>query len=105
MSGEESRCSTIAVIPDWLGTVHFDKEAKTNSGRGLLIHQVDPDIDRERDALRAVLLRSNCVRKIDEAVVTDPMAGKNARQSILYGRQSHCRLPGLQTGVVSRLRG
>lgn len=62
----------------WFGTVHFDKEAKTKSGRGLLIHQVDPDIDRERDALRAVLLRSNCVRKIDEAVVTDPMAGKNA---------------------------
>jgi hypothetical protein len=28
----------------WLGTVHFDKEAKTKSGRGLLIHQVDPDI-------------------------------------------------------------
>lgn len=62
----------------WLGTVHFDKEAKTNSGTGLLIHQVDADIDKERDALRAVLLRSKCAGKIDEAVVTEPMAGKNA---------------------------
>jgi membrane-associated phospholipid phosphatase len=62
----------------WLGTVHFDKEAKTKSGRGLLIHQVDPDIDKERDALRAVLLQSKCAGKIDEAVVTEPMAGKNA---------------------------
>ncbi|MER8420706.1 LssY C-terminal domain-containing protein [Mesorhizobium sp. M1329] len=62
----------------WLGTVHFDKEAKTKSGRGLLIHQVDPDIDKERDALRAVLLQSKCAGKMDEAVVTEPMAGKNA---------------------------
>lgn len=62
----------------WLGTVHFDKEAKTKNGRGLLIHQVDPDIDKEREALRAALLRSTCAGKIDEAVVTQPMAGKNA---------------------------
>jgi undecaprenyl-diphosphatase len=62
----------------WLGTVHFDKEAKTKSGRGLLIHEVDPAVDKERDALRAVLLQSKCAGKIEEAVVTEPMAGKNA---------------------------
>ena len=61
----------------WLGTVHFDKEAKTASGRGLLIHQIDPAVDKERDALRVLLLGSKCVGKIDEAVVTEPMAGKN----------------------------
>ncbi|MDX8478909.1 LssY C-terminal domain-containing protein [Mesorhizobium sp. VK24D] len=63
--------------PVWLGTVHFDKEARSASGRGLLIHQVDPDIDKEREALRAVLLRSKCVGKMDDAVVTQPMTGKN----------------------------
>ncbi|WP_408631470.1 LssY C-terminal domain-containing protein [Mesorhizobium comanense] len=62
----------------WLGTVHFDKEAKTKSRRGLLIRQVDPDIDKERDALRAVLVRSKCIAKIDDVAVTEPMAGKNA---------------------------
>lgn len=62
----------------WVGTVHFDKEAKTANGRGLLIHQVDPAVDKEREALRADLLRSKCVEKMDEAVVTKPMMGQNA---------------------------
>ncbi|WP_181168134.1 LssY C-terminal domain-containing protein [Mesorhizobium sp. B2-4-19] len=68
----------VSGVPVWLGTVHFDKEAKTESGRGLLIHQIDPDIDSERNALRSALLRSRCVAKIEEAVVTQPMMGKNA---------------------------
>ena len=64
--------------PVWLGTVHFDNEAKTASGRGLLIHQVDPAIDQEREALRTDFLTTNCVQKLAEVAVTKQMLGQNA---------------------------
>ncbi len=64
--------------PVWLGTVHFDKQVRTADGTGLLIHQIDPAVDREREALRTDLSRTNCDERMDEAVVTAPMLGQNA---------------------------
>lgn len=68
----------IAGTPVWLGTVHYDKEVRTAGGTELLIHQIDPAVDREREALRADLSRTKCSQKIDEAVVTEPMLGQNS---------------------------
>jgi hypothetical protein len=62
----------------WVGTVHFDREARTAGGMGLLVHQIDPAVDRERESLRSDLSQSKCTRRIAEAVVTEPMLGKNA---------------------------
>ncbi|CAN7720235.1 LssY C-terminal domain-containing protein [Phyllobacterium sp. LjRoot231] len=62
----------------WVGTVHFDREAQTAGGTGLLIHQIDPAVDRERESLKSDLSRTKCAKRIDEAVVTEPMLGQNA---------------------------
>lgn len=68
---------SVADAPVWVGTVHLDTSAKTASGVRLPIHQIDPAIDLEREALRADLSGSTCVRKIAEEPVTNPMVGKN----------------------------
>jgi len=62
----------------WVGTVHFDRETQTAGGTGLLIHQIDPAVDRERESLKSDLARTKCTQRIDEAVVTEPMLGQNA---------------------------
>lgn len=62
----------------WVGTVHYDKQARSAGGTGLLIHQIDPAVDREREALRADLSRTSCILKNAEVSVTEPMQGKNA---------------------------
>jgi undecaprenyl-diphosphatase len=64
--------------PVWVGTVHYDKEARTAGGHSLLIHEVDPAVDRERDALRENLGRTNCLKNLTDTTVTEPMLGQNA---------------------------
>ncbi len=64
--------------PVWLGTAHFDKLASTTGGILLLVHEIDPAIDREREGLRAELLSTRCVDRIGEAKITEPMLGRNA---------------------------
>lgn len=64
--------------PAWVGTVHFDKQVHTGGGVGLLIHEIDPAVDREREALGVDLSRSTCVGRLWEAEVTAPMLGRNA---------------------------
>jgi hypothetical protein len=41
------------------------------------IHQVDPAVDREREALRADFSRASCVARLVEKPVTEPMRGQN----------------------------
>jgi membrane-associated phospholipid phosphatase len=63
--------------PVWVGTVHLDKSATTASGVGLPIHQIDPAVDREREALRADFSRASCVGHLIEEPITEPMMGQN----------------------------
>lgn len=62
----------------WVATVHRDKLAVTTAGIQLPVHEIDPVIDRERQALQANLLRTDCVERSYETTVTKPMMGYNA---------------------------
>lgn len=68
----------VAGTPVWVGTVHLDVSAITSAGVWLPIHQIDPAVDRERDALRTSLSGEPCVIRLDEEAVTEPMMGQNA---------------------------
>ena len=59
----------------WAGTAHLDTSA--NLYRGVTYHKIDPDVDRERDALIQDLTRSNCVSAEQVIDVTSPMRGQN----------------------------
>ena len=59
----------------WVGTTHLDTSA--NLYRGITYHKIDPDVDRERDALVRDLARSNCVSAEQAIDVTSPMRGQN----------------------------
>ncbi len=62
----------------WVATVHLDKLAVTSTGIYLPIHEIDPAIDRERQALRADLSQTRCMERSYEAAITEPMMGYNA---------------------------
>lgn len=63
----------------WVATVHLDRSATTTpTGVRLPIHQIDPAVDREREALRADFVRSRCVEHLDETIVTEALMGRNA---------------------------
>lgn len=64
--------------PVWVGTVHLDKSATTASGVRLPMHQIDPAVDREREALWADFSRAPCVTRLVEESITKPMMGQNA---------------------------
>lgn len=68
----------VADIAVWVATIHLDKLAVTTAGIHLPIHEIDPAIDRERQALRADLLQTRCIERTYEAAVTEPMMGYNA---------------------------
>jgi undecaprenyl-diphosphatase len=75
---------TVASRSVWLGTVHFDSLASTADRIPLFIHDIDPNVDRERETLRAELLATRCIGPISEATVTDPMLGRNAAGSPFF---------------------
>ncbi len=60
----------------WAGTVHLDKTGRATA-LGLPFHQIDPSVDREREALLADLKRSRCLRKTSEITVTEQLSGVN----------------------------
>ncbi len=64
--------------PVWVGTVHLDKPVTTSTGILLPIHQIDPAIDSEREALRASLSGGPCIAQSVEEAITEPMMGQNA---------------------------
>lgn len=68
----------VADISVWVATVHLDKSAVTTAGIHLPIHEIDPAIDRERQALRTDLLQTHCIERTYEVAVTEPMMGHNA---------------------------
>ena len=55
----------------WVGTAHQDTSASLY--RGVTYHMIDPDVDRERDALVQDMARSNCVSANQVIDVTLPM--------------------------------
>jgi len=59
----------------WFGTSHFDKEVK-KSGL-LLVHTIDPAIDKERDKIKTDLLATGKVEKIEEFQLVEPTLGIN----------------------------
>ena len=59
----------------WVGTAHLDTSA--NLYRSVTYHRIDPDVDRQRDALAQDLARSNCVSDKQVIDVTSPMRGQN----------------------------
>ena len=63
--------------PVWIGTVHLDKKGLISSGLPFPIHEIDPAVDKEREALLTDLSSTQCVRALPEAQVTQSMSGKN----------------------------
>jgi membrane-associated phospholipid phosphatase len=63
--------------PVWVGTVHLDTKGAISSHLPVPIHVIDPDVDKERDALLADLKSTGCVRILPEAQITQAMSGHN----------------------------
>lgn len=61
-----------------VGTVHRDTSVTTAAGVLLPIHQIDPNVDRERDALRENLSGSPCTARLSLPPIIQPMMGENA---------------------------
>lgn len=70
--------------PVWVATVHFDTSAKTANGVRLPIHQIDPAVDVQREALRVDLAKSECATTVTEAPVIAPMMGQNGAGSPFF---------------------
>ena len=68
----------------WLGTVHLDKKANLPGWIHIPIHEIDPAVDQERDALRRNLSTSPCVDKISETQIVQPMKGRNEIQNPFF---------------------
>jgi undecaprenyl-diphosphatase len=75
---------TLGATPIWLGTVHLDKRGNLGTGLRMPIHEIDPAVDREREALRRDLANGSCVKSIDGVAVVEPMLGHNALQSPFF---------------------
>jgi hypothetical protein len=59
----------------WVGTVHFDQGLRRSAATPLLVHSIDPIIDRQRAYLRDSL--ANDLSSSQTFVVTSPSTGKN----------------------------
>jgi undecaprenyl-diphosphatase len=75
---------TLGTVPIWLGTVHLDKRGNLGTGLRMPIHESDPAVDREREALRRDLANGSCVKNIGDVPVVEPMLGHNALQSPFF---------------------
>jgi undecaprenyl-diphosphatase len=75
---------TMGTMPIWLGTVHLDKRGNLGTGLRMPIHEIDPAVDREREALRRDLTNGTCVKSIGDVAVVEPMLGHNALQSPFF---------------------
>jgi hypothetical protein len=74
----------VAGGPVWVGTAHLDKAPISRIGLVSPFHEIDPAIDREREALRSDLAQTSCVEQVDDAQVTEPMMGQNALKSPFF---------------------
>jgi hypothetical protein len=68
----------------WLGTVHLDKTGNLGTGLHVPIHEIDPAVDREREALRQDLSGGACVQSLGDVTVVEPMMGHNALHSPFF---------------------
>jgi membrane-associated phospholipid phosphatase len=75
---------TLGSVPIWLGTVHLDKKGSLGAGLHVPIHEIDPAVDREREALRRDLNGGVCVQGLGDVAVVEPMLGHNALQSPFF---------------------
>ncbi len=67
----------------WVGTVHLDTVGRATK-LNLPFHQIDPDVDRQRDGLALDLQQSACLRQSSLVAVTGPVKGKNSAHSPFF---------------------
>jgi len=61
----------------WFGTAHFDKGIKLTSRIIVPTHAIDPAIDKERDDIKADLIKTGLIQRLDTFQVIEPTLGKN----------------------------
>ena len=67
----------------WVGTVHLDVTGRATK-LNLPFHQIDPDVDRQRDDLLADLQQSSCFRRSSVIAVAGPLKGQNSIHSTFF---------------------
>ena len=68
----------------WFATAHFDKKIIRKSSSVLIVHDIDPFVDNERDKVKEDLLKTNGVISVKEVNVVNQTLGANAAGSSFY---------------------
>ena len=64
-------------VPIWVGTVHFDRGLRRSASTPLLVHSIDPFVDRQRQYVRESLAEGGSVKSAETFAVTSPASGRN----------------------------
>ncbi|MDP8997626.1 MAG: LssY C-terminal domain-containing protein, partial [Pseudomonadota bacterium] len=67
----------------WVGTVNLDTVGRATR-LNVPFHQIDPDVDRQRDGLALDLQQSPCLRGSSIIAVTGPVKGENSAHSPFF---------------------
>lgn len=61
----------------WFTTAHFDKDLIFQFSFAFAVHEIDPNVDKERENIRDDLLKTGLVEDVTEFQLVEPTLGKN----------------------------